>query len=48
MSDWPELHLACWNNDIDKVKALIDSGANVNAALPDGLTPLHIGNLHVN
>jgi hypothetical protein len=51
MSDWPELHVACWDNDVEKVERLIAAGASLNAALPDGHTPLDIaaasGHAHV-
>jgi len=35
------IHLYCNKNDIENLKKLIDSGADVNAKNKDGDTPLH-------
>ena len=42
MGEWPPVHQAAWDNDVGRLKRLVSSGANVNAPLNDGLTPLHI------
>jgi ankyrin repeat protein len=36
------LHVLAWQNDIDGVHALIEAGADVNAAGDMGYTPLHV------
>jgi len=36
-----ELHEAAWNNDADKIRALVHGGMNVNSASNFGTTPLH-------
>lgn len=37
-----ELRSAAYNGDIDKVRLLLQKGADVNAADKDGTTPLHV------
>lgn len=36
------LHQAAWHGDLQKLKALVASGANLNARDPRGRTPLHV------
>ena len=42
-NDWTPLHLmAMFSDDMEKVKALIDAGADVDAMTNEGSTPLHM------
>ena len=41
MGDTP-LHFACWSNNLEAVKLLLEAGANVNAKGEAEDTPLHV------
>jgi ankyrin repeat protein len=38
----PELHIAAYEGDVERVKKLLEKGANLNIKNIDGLAPLHM------